>query len=384
MAVLILAAARTALGSFGGGLKQLTSSDLGSVVLRAVLDRSGLEAGRVAELVLGNVLQAGSGPNMARQAALKAGLPAGTPAMTLNQACGSGLRAVALAAQGLAAGAGGFALAGGAESMSNSPYLLPGARWGARMGATRLLDSVLLDGLGEGDAHPGCAAEAMATRLGLTRESQDGFAAASHRWAAAGDFSREIVPVTLTGRQGDRVFAADEGVRSGLAVGALAGFEPMFGPAGTVTAGNSAAAADGAAAVLLGTEAAGSSLKPIARILGFAQASADPVGGGPGSVPAIRRLLAKTGLSFGQVDRWELNETSAAHCLGLLAVLPEIDPARVNLRGGALALGHPLGAGGARILVTLLHLLDDQELRVGVAAIDAGGGLGLALAVERL
>lgn len=369
MAVLILAAARTALGSFGGSFKHLTSVDLGAVVLKAALDRSGVGPGPVAEVVLGNVLQAGSGPNVARQAALRAGLPPGVPALTLNQAGGSGLRAIALAAQGLAAGEGDFALAGGTESMSNSPYLLPGARWGARIGATQVLDSVILDGLGEGDGPSGAA-------VGLGSDAQDGFAAESRRRAIAaslaGAFLREIVPVTLAGRQGDRIFAADECLDAGLA--------PVSAAEGMSAGGH---AADGAAAVLLGTEAAGTGLKPIARILGFVQAGGDPAGGSS-PVPAIRRLLLKTGLSFHQVDRWELDEADAAQSLGLLAELPEVDPDRVNVRGGALALGRPLGASGARILVTLLHILQDQDLRIGVAALDAGGGMGIAMAVERL
>lgn len=366
MAVLILAAARTAVGAFGGALKPLTSIDLGAAVLKAVLDRAAVGPGRVAEVMLGNVLQAGSGPNVARQAALKAGLPPGVTAMTLNQAAGSGLRAVTLAAQGLAAGEGDFALAGGAESMSNSPYLLPGARWGARMGAAQVLDSVILDGLGEGEGPSGAA-------VGLGRDAQDGFAAESRRRATAasvaGAFLREIVPVTLAGRQGNRILAADECL------------DAAFAQEGVGAAGP---AADGAAAVLLGAEAAGTGLTPIARILGFAQAGGEPAALGAGQAAAIRRLLLRTGLSFHQVDRWELDEASAAHGLDLCAELPEIDPERVNVRGSALALGRPLGAGGARILVTLLHILQDQDLRVGVAALDAGGGLGVAMAVERL
>lgn len=345
MAILILAAARTALGAFGGGLRPLTSVDLGACVLRAVLERAGLEPGRVGEVLLGNVLQAGSGPNVAGQAAAKSGLPAGVPALTLNQAAGSGLRAVALAAQGLAAG--GLALAGGTESMSNSPYLLPGARWGARMGATRLLDSVLLDGLGE--AAPEADPVAPAAWATFAEESRRRAA------AAAEAFRREIVPVALTDRRGDRVFAVDEASPPGRA----------------------AAGADGAAALLLGTEAAG--LRPIARILGFAQAGTPS---GPAAVPAIRRLLAKTGLPFDRVDRWEVDGPDAGAILATLDGLPELDPARVNVRGDGLALGRPLGAAGARALVTLLHLLQDQQLQVGVAAVDAG--TGLALAVERL
>ena len=390
MAILIVSAARTAVGSFGGSLKPLTSIDLGSIVLRAAVDRAGLDPARVGEVVLGNVLQAGSGQNVARLAALKAGLPFGTPAMTPNQVCGSGLRAVALAAQGLAAGDTDFALAGGTESMSNAAYLLPGARWGARMGATQLVDSMIQDGLwcGHGDTHMGVTAEAIAARHGLSREAQDAFAVASQQRAAAasaaGAFAREIVPVTLAGRKGDTVFATDEYIRADATLEGLAKLKPAFQKDGTVTAGNASGINDGAAALLLGSEAVAAGMKPLARILGFAQVGVDPAVMGLGPVPAIRKLLARTGLTFDQVDRWELNEAFAAQSLGVLKELPEIDPARVNVRGGAIALGHPIGASGARILVTLLHILQDQNLKVGVAALCVGGGMGVAMAVERL
>ena len=388
MSILILSAVRTAVGSFGGSLKPLTSIDLGALVLRAARERTGIDPARIGEVVLGNVLQAGSGQNVARLAALKAGQPFETPAMTANQVCGSGLRAVALAAQGLTAGDGEFALAGGAESMSNAAYLLPSARWGARMGATQLLDSMIQDGLwcGHGDTHMGVTAEAIASRHGLSREAQDAFAVASQHKAAtaAGAFAREILPVTLAGKKGDTVFSTDEYIRADASLDGLAKLKPAFKKDGTVTAGNSSGINDGAAAVLLGTEAASAEYKPIARILGFAQAGVDPAVMGLGPVPAIRKLLAKTGLSFAQVDRWELNEAFAAQSLGVLAELPEIDPSRVNVRGGAIALGHPIGASGARILVTLLHILEDQNQKVGVAALCVGGGMGVAMAVERL
>lgn len=390
MTVYIHAAVRTAIGALGGSLRPLGVADLGAAVLRAALERSGLEPGRVAEVVLGCALQAGAGPNPARLAALRAGLPGAVPALTVNQGEGSGLRAVALAAQGLDA-AGGFALAGGAESMSGVPYLLPAARWGARMGATRLLDGLLQDGLrcGHLDRPLAQAAEEAAARLGIGREAQDAHAAASHRRAGAaaaqGAFGREIVPVALPGgrREGSRV-AGDACIRPETTAAGLARLAPVLGPEGTVTEGNGAPPADGAAVLLLGPEAGPGGRPPLARILGFAQAAVDPALPDLGAGPAIRRLLARTGLDFDRVDLWELDEGFAARSLAALAELPELDPARVNVRGGALALGHPLGASGARMLVTLLHLLEDRQARTGVVALGAGGGLSAALAIERV
>jgi acetyl-CoA C-acetyltransferase len=390
MSVYILSAARSAVGSFGGGLKSFTSVDLAARVVEAAVERAGVPKARVGEVVIGNVLQAGSGQNVARLAALKAGLPFETPAHTPNQVCGSGLKAVALAAQSLGNGDADIAVAGGTESMSNAAYLLPGARWGARMGATQLLDSMIQDGLwcGHGNTHMGVTAEAIAERYGLTREAQDSFAVASQRKAAtaasAGLFQREILPLTITGKKSDTVFATDEYIRADATLEGLAKLKPAFRKDGTVTAGNSSGINDGAAALVLATETAAGSFKPIARILGFAQAGVDPAVMGLGPVPAIRKLLAKTGLSFDQVDRWELNEAFAAQALGVFHDLPEIDPAKVNVRGGAIALGHPIGASGARILVTLLHLLEDEGLKTGVAALCVGGGMGVAMAVERL
>ncbi len=390
MAVYILSAARSAIGAFGGSLKPLTSVDLAARLIEAALARAGVPKAAVEEAVIGNVLQAGAGQNVARLAALKAGLPFEAPAHTPNQVCGSGLKAVALAAQSLESGDAGLAVAGGTESMSNAAYLLPAARWGARMGATQLLDSMIQDGLwcGHGDTHMGITAEAIADRYGITREAQDAFAVASQgkaaAAAAAGLFRREIAPITLPGKRGDTVIADDEYIRPDATQEGLAKLRPAFRKDGTVTAGNSSGINDGAAALVLASETAAGGFQPIARILGFAQAGVDPAVMGLGPVPAIRKLLAKTGLSFGQVDRWELNEAFAAQSLGVLHDLPELDPAKVNVRGGAIALGHPIGASGARILVTLLHILQDENLRTGVAALCVGGGMGVAMAVERL
>ncbi|MBI4911178.1 MAG: acetyl-CoA C-acetyltransferase [Acidobacteria bacterium] len=390
MSVLILSAVRSGVASFGGALKPLGSVELGARVIAGALERAGVAPDQVGDVVLGNVLQAGSGQNVARLAALKAGIPFGTPAHTPNQVCGSGLKSVALAAQSIGAGDAEVAVAGGTESMSNAPYLLPGARWGARMGSTQLLDCMIQDGLwcGHGDTHMGVTAEAIAAKHGLTREEQDAFALASQQKAAsaaaAGGFTREILPFTLAGRKGDTIFAQDEYIKTDATLEGLAKLKPAFKKDGTVTAGNASGINDGAAALVLASEAGARGRSPIARILGFAQAGVDPALMGLGPVPAIRKLLAKTGLTFEQVDRWELNEAFAAQSLGVLRELPEIDPAKVNVRGGAIAIGHPIGASGARILVTLLHILEDQGLRRGVAALCVGGGMGVALAVERV
>ena len=390
MPVFILSAARSGVASFGGGLKALGSVDLAARIIEASLARAGVPKERIGDVVVGNVLQAGSGQNVARLAALKAGLPFETPAHTPNQVCGSGLKAVALAAQSIGAGDAELAVAGGTESMSNAPYLLPAARWGARMGETPLIDSMIQDGLwcGHGDTHMGLTAEAIAQRYGITREAQDAFAVASQqkaaKAAAEGACAREIVPITLASRKGDTVFASDEYIRPDATVEGLAKLRPAFRKDGTVTAGNASGINDGAAALVLASESAAGDYTPIARILGFAQAGVDPAVMGLGPVPAIRKLLAKTGLRFDQVDRWELNEAFAAQSLGVLHDLPEIDPAKVNVRGGAIAIGHPIGASGARILVTLLHILQDQGLRTGVASLCVGGGMGVAMAVERV
>lgn len=350
MAVFILSAARSAVGNLGDGLKSLSSVDLASNVILAALERAGVPWDRVDELVLGCVLQAGAGPNLARQAALEAGLPAGVPAHTVNMAGASGLKAVALAAQALDAG--GLAVAGGVESPSGAPFLLPAARWGARMGAAQLLDAVLQDG-----------GEPLGLDLGIPREAQEAYAAESRRRAGAADFRREIVPLAVPGRKGELLIDADEA----LGAPAPPGFQAPLG--------------DGAAMLVLAEERTG--FQPRARILGYAQAAVDPTSG-PGAVPAIQRLLLDTGLSFAAVDRWELDEADAALAIATLRALPELDPAGVNARGGSLALGHPFGATGARLLVTLLHLLEDEGLKTGVAAVSTSDGLGMAMAIERI
>jgi len=390
MSVLILSATRSAVGSFGGGLKAMNSVDLGAAAIRAALARAGVPTEAIGDVVLGNVLQAGSGQNVARLAALKAGIPFSTPAHTPNQVCGSGLKAVALAAQSITAGDAELAIGGGTESMSNAAYLLPSARWGVRMGHAQLLDSMIQDGLwcGHGDTHMGITAEAVAERHGIGREAQDAFALASQQKAAAaqagGLFKREIFAVTISGKKGDTTFDSDEYIKADASAEGLAKLKPAFKKDGTVTAGNASGINDGSAALVLASESAAKGYKPIARILGFAQAGVDPAVMGLGPVPAIARLLAKTGVKLADIDRFELNEAFAAQSLGVLKELPDLDPAKVNVRGGAIAIGHPIGASGTRILTTLLHILQDEDQKLGIAALCVGGGQGVAMLVERL
>jgi len=390
MSVLILSATRSAVGSFGGGLKAMNSVDLGAAALRAALERAGVAPDAIGDVVLGNVLQAGSGQNVARLAALKAGIPFSTPAHTPNQVCGSGLKAVALAAQSIIAGDAEFALGGGTESMSNAMYVLPSARWGARMGHVQLLDSMIQDGLwcGHGNTHMGITAEEIASRHGISREAQDAFSLASQQKAAAareaGLFQREIFAVTIPGKKGDTTFDQDEYIKADATAEGLAKLKPAFRKDGSVTAGNASGINDGSAALVLASESAAKAHKPIARILGFAQAGVDPAVMGLGPVPAIQRLLAKTGVKLADIDRFELNEAFAAQSLGVLKELPELDPAKVNVRGGAIAIGHPIGASGTRILTTLLHILQDENQKLGIAALCVGGGQGVAMLVERL
>jgi len=390
MSAYILSATRSAVGSFGGALKPLNAVQMGALAITEALARAGVAADQVGDVVLGNVLQAGSGQNVARLAALKAGLPHATPAHTPNQVCGSGLKAIALGAQSIAMNDAEIVVAGGTESMSNAPYLLPSGRWGARMGHAQLMDSMIQDGLwcGHGDTHMGITAEAVAAKHGITREAQDAFALQSQLRAAAaqavGAFDREIFTITLAGKKGDTLFNRDEYIKTDASAEGLAKLKPAFKKEGTVTAGNASGINDGAAALVLASEASAKLHKPIARILGFAQAGVDPATMGLGPVPAIQKLLAKTGMKLSDIDLFELNEAFAAQSLGVLAELPELDPSKVNLRGGAIAIGHPIGASGTRILVTLLHLLQDQDKKIGLAALCVGGGQGVAILVERL
>ena len=388
----ITSAVRLPTGKFLGALSQLPATDLGARVIRESVRRAAIDPDVVDECIMGNVVSAGLGQAPARQAALGAGLPDHVGALTINKVCGSGLKAVMLAAQGIATGDIDVAVAGGMESMSNCPYVLPNARSGMRMGNGQVLDSMMHDGLwcAVEDWSMGEAAEAVVERYGVTREDQDAFAAASHQKAAAATrdchFKDEILPVEIPRRKGDPIrLEYDEGVRPDSTAEALARLRPAFVKDGTVTAGNAPGVNDGAAAVVVMSEAKAEALgqTPMARVVGQA------VSGRPAKwllmtpVEAVQKLLAKVGWSLDDVDLIELNEAFSAQALAVMRELGA-DPAKVNVNGGAVALGHPIGASGARILTTLLYALRQRNLRRGIATLCLGGGNGVAMAVERL
>jgi acetyl-CoA C-acetyltransferase len=390
-AAVIASAVRLPTGKFLGALKDLPATDLGSRVVREAVARAGIEPEAVDECIMGNVVSAGLGQAPARQAALRAGLPDHVGALTINKVCGSGLKAVMLAAQGIATGDIDIAVAGGMESMSGAPYLIPETRWGARMGHARLVDVMLRDGLWDCfvDCHMGNTAETLATRYRVARAEQDRYALQSQqRYQAAlqeDRFGREIVAVPVAPRKGPAVeFRCDESPRPDTSLEALAGLRPAFEREGTVTAGNASKLSDGAAAVLVMSEqrAAASGLRPLAWVSGYATAGVDPAIMGIGPAFAIRKLLADTGLSLADIDLLEVNEAFAGQ---VLAVGRELgwDESRVNVNGGAIALGHPLGASGTRIAVTLLHEMQRRAVRRGIAALCIGGGMGIALLLER-
>ncbi|HMM22552.1 MAG TPA: acetyl-CoA C-acetyltransferase [Selenomonadales bacterium] len=390
--VVIVSAVRTAIGSFNGALSPLTAPELGGIIVEAALARAGIGGEEIDEIILGNVLQAGLGQNPARQAAIKAGIPVEKPSYTINKVCGSGLKAVNLAAQAIALGDAEAVVAGGMESMTNAPYLLESkARWGYRMGNGRIIDSMIQEGLwcAMNNYHMGITAENVAARYGISREEQDQLACESQQKAAAaianGDFKPEILPVTIKNKKGDTRFDTDEFVRSGTTLKALAGLKPAFQKDGTVTAGNASGINDGAAAlvVMSAEKAKRLGLKPLARILGYGAGGVDPSIMGMGPVPATRKALGKAGLTIKDIDLIEANEAFAAQ---FLAVGKELGFAKekVNIRGGAIALGHPIGASGARILVTLLHALEQRGARRGLATLCIGGGQGVATIVERV
>ncbi len=387
---MIASACRTPIGSFGGALKDLSAAQLGAVVVREALARAAVEPSAVGDVVLGCVLQAGAGMNVARQAALAAGLPEQVPAEVVNRVCGSGLQAVVHAVEAIHMGHVDTIVAGGTESMSNAPYLLKDARWGYRMGNAEAIDSMIADGLtcAIHACHMGITAEEVAARFDVTREQQDAFAAESQRRAAAaiaaGAFNDEIVPVLVPQRKGDPIrVAVDEYPRAGSTVEKLAALKPAFRKDGTVTAGNASGINDGAAALIVmsGERARASATMPLARVLGYASTGVDPRIMGIGPVPAVRRALDRAGLTLEQVDLFELNEAFAAQSVAVVREL-RIDPAKTNVNGGAIALGHPIGASGARILTTLIHALRARRLRYGVASLCIGGGMGIAMAVE--
>ena len=392
MPALILSACRTPIGSFGGALKDLTAPQLGAVAIREAVSRAGVPGDRVDDVVMGCVLQAGAGMNVARQAAMAAGLPSTVPAETVNRVCGSGLAAVMHAADAIGAGSASLVVAGGAESMSNAPYVLPGARWGYRMGHAELIDVMVREGLTcalEG-CHMGTTAESIAAKYGLSRDAQDAFAAESQRRAAAavdaGWFDDEIVAVSVPQKKGDpRVVSRDEYPRPGTTAATLGALRPAFQKDGTVTAGNASGINDGAAAlVVAGDDAArAAGAAPLARIVAYAASGVEPMLMGLGPVPAVQRALGRAGLSIGDIDLFELNEAFAAQALAVSADLG-LDASRVNVGGGAVALGHPIGASGARVLVTLIHHLRRTRGRYGVASLCVGGGMGVAMVIERL
>jgi len=387
----IVAAARTAIGKFGGTLAKTPAPELGATVIGELLKRARLEPGQIDEVILGQVLTAGSGQNPARQAAIKAGLPVAVPAMTINKVCGSGLKAVMLAAQAIANGDAEIVIAGGQENMSLAPHVLPGSRDGFRMGDVKMIDSMIVDGLWDvyNKYHMGITAENVAKQYGVDRAQQDAFALESQRKAAAaqdaGKFKEEIVPVLIQQRKGDPIrFDTDEFVNRKTNAEALAGLKPAFDKEGTVTAGNASGINDGAAAVVVMSEAKAKALglQPLARIAAFASSGVDPKIMGMGPVPASRRTLEKAGWKAGDLDLMEINEAFAAQAC---AVNKEMgwDTSKINVNGGAIALGHPIGASGCRILVTLLHEMKRRGAKRGLASLCIGGGMGVALAVQR-
>lgn len=388
----IVSAIRTAVGSFNGGLASVPAIELGAVVIRGALRRAGIAASDIDEVIMGNVLQAGLGQNPARQAALKAGIDNTVSAFTVNKVCASGLKSVALAAQAILAGDAQVVLAGGMENMSRAPYLLdPLARWGLRLGHGALQDVILQDGLlcAINDYHMGITAENVARKYGISREQQDNAALVSQHKAAAaqasGALAAEITPVLIKGKKGDVVFDIDEHLRADTTLEKLAALRPAFDKQGTVTAGNASGINDGAAALVVMSEqrAHELSLSPLARIRGYASGGVSPELMGMGPVPATLNVLKKTGLSLADIDLIEANEAFAAQYLAVGKVLG-FDEDKVNVNGGAIALGHPIGASGARILVTLLHAMVARDKTLGLATLCIGGGQGTALIVERL
>ena len=386
--IVITAAKRTAIGAFMGSLKDVSAVDLGVAVMSQILP--GLIPEDIADVIIGNVLQAGQGMNPARQLVIKAGLPLKTPGQTINRVCGSGLQSVVAAVQGIKSGDGNLYIAGGIENMSRVPYLLPGARAGNRFGNAEMVDAILCDGLTDAQLNyaMGITAENVAERWKITREDQDAFALESQRRAAAakasGAFCEEIVPVNVPGRKGVFVFAEDEHVRPDTTAEALAKLRPAFkAEGGTVTAGNSSGLNDGAALLAVATEdyAKKHGIPVLARILGYATVGVEPAVMGIGPAAAVPAALSRAGLSLSDIDLFELNEAFAAQSLAVIRSL-ELDQAKVNITGGAVALGHPIGASGARILVTLIHALRRSGKQHGVASLCIGGGMGIAMVIS--
>jgi len=389
--IVIVSAARTAVGKFGGSLAKTPAPELGAAVIKSLLARTGLTADQVGEVILGQVLAAGSGQNPARQSVMKSGLAKETPALTINAVCGSGLKAVMLAAQSVAWGDSDIVIAGGQENMSASPHVLMGSRDGQRMGDWKMIDSMIVDGLWDvyNQYHMGITAENVAKQYGISRDMQDALALASQQKAAAaqdaGRFVDEIVPFSIAQKKGDPlVFSADEFINRKSTAEVLAGLRPAFDKAGGVTAGNASGINDGAAAVMVMTakKAAALGLTPMGRIASFATSGLDPALMGMGPVPASQKALARAGWKAQDLDLLEINEAFAAQAC---AVNNEMgwDTAKVNVNGGAIAIGHPIGASGCRILVTLLHEMQRRNAKKGIASLCIGGGMGVALTIER-
>ena len=387
----IVAAVRTPLGSFGGTLKNVSAVDLGTLVIKSAIERANLKPEQVDEVIMGNVLGAGLGQNVARQMSVNAGVPVASPAFTINKVCGSGLKAVQLAAQAVLCGDADIVVAGGAENMSQAPYVLPNQRWGARMGDSQVVDTMLRDGLTDafGSFHMGITAENVAEQYGITREDQDNFAVQSQKRAVAaieaGRFKEEIVPVEIPQRKGDPiVFDTDEFPRKDASLEGLGKLRPVFKKDGTVTAGNASGINDGAAAVVVmsADKAKELGVPVLATIKSYASAGLDPKVMGCGPIYASRKALEKGGFTVEDLDLVESNEAFAAQACAVGKEL-NLDPEKVNVNGGAIALGHPIGASGCRILVTLLHEMQKRDVKRGLATLCIGGGMGTAVIVER-
>jgi acetyl-CoA C-acetyltransferase len=388
----ILSACRTPIGSFGGVFKDLSAADLGAVVIREAVARARIEPGQLGDVIMGCVLQAGAGMNVARQAAIKAGVPVEVPGETINRVCGSGLQAVVHAVEAVKAGFIDLIAAGGTESMSNAPYLLTGARWGYRMGDARTIDSMLQEGLtcSIKGCHMGMTAEEVAGRYSVSRADQDAFAAESQRRAqeaiASGVFDREIVAVEVPQKKGLPVTVSrDEYPRAGTSVATLGALRPAFAKDGTVTAGNASGINDGAAALVISTEAWAkkNGRRPLARIVSYCTTGVDPMIMGMGPADAMRKAVERAGIRLNDLDAVELNEAFAAQSVAVVRELG-LDPRIVNAHGGAIALGHPLGASGARVLTTLVHTLNRRGGGRGAASLCIGGGMGTAMVIESL
>ncbi|HTO60271.1 MAG TPA: acetyl-CoA C-acetyltransferase [Bradyrhizobium sp.] len=389
--VVIVAAGRTGVGKFGGTLAKIPAAELGAKVISTLVKQSGIDPAQIGEVLMGQVLTAGVGQNPARQAVIKAGLPDAIPAMTINKVCGSGLKATHLAAQAIKAGDAEIVIAGGQENMSASPHVMNGSRDGFRMGEAKLIDSMINDGLWDAynNYHMGTTAENVARKYGITREEQDEFAANSQRKAEAaqkaGRFKEEIIPVMIPQRKGDPIaFATDEFVKHGVTAESLASLRPAFAKDGTVTAGNASGINDGAAAVIMmsAKKAEQLGLKPLAYIKAYSSAGLDPTIMGMGPVPASQLCLKKAGWTVNDPDVMEINEAFAAQAIAVNKQMGW-DTSKVNLNGGAIAIGHPIGASGARILVTLIHEMIKRDAKKGLASLCIGGGMGVALAIER-